>query len=421
VIESFSGQEALPSLGEKLELERIDPSKNPDLPATKDKMLSIHEKKVEFSISEPAQVIVSPVAEGVLEGGRVSKERRDKRNIFLDPDPDLSSSFFLLQNFRSNQSEEDRGELKKEVKDFGKKQVLMASSSKEKMTAKVTPKVTKPKKSVKTKVRKMKTKRSPVRFVSRPKKKERRDSDRYDVPQVRLSKDRFRGERVVFQEPFGFGGLAFPSMSGVSDDGGLFSGLDRLEDALKVESEDRGGVGLASLAICFGVIVVLSIPLLSYFLRKKVYEKETDTLRNYAQDALYKMRVENGIKEMESTYKGLVQDLETKAKQQSREIEAKGSDFKKMMEGLDKRLKELDSLISSRQEEVEKRKRMDLITKEISPERRSLYAKVYRMSDQGLSVGQIAKETKSGKGEIELILGLRNENGSNKGRKKKLS
>jgi hypothetical protein len=130
---------------------------------------------------------------------------------------------------------------------------------------------------------------------------------------------------------------------------------------------------------------------IGYFLRKRTFAKREDkSFQLYTEDLMYRGRVEESIRELREVYQRLLRDLEFRVNKEKVILETKIQELKKIVGELDEKLKVLDT---------PKQKR----------EVKTLHSKIYKLWDEGLSIDDIAKQTNRGKGEIELILGLRGE------------
>jgi uncharacterized protein YqgV (UPF0045/DUF77 family) len=161
----------------------------------------------------------------------------------------------------------------------------------------------------------------------------------------------------------------------------------------KREPTEGNIVGLTA-SILSAILILLGI---GYFLRKRTFAKrEDDSFRLYAEDLMYKGKVEESIRELREVHQKLLRDLEFRVNKEKTILEAKIQELKKVIGQLDEKLKVLDSS-----------------TPRISPKpqkkEKTLHSKIYKLWDEGLSIEDIAKKTNKGKGEVELILGLRGE------------
>ncbi|MFH1860968.1 MAG: hypothetical protein ABH870_08190, partial [bacterium] len=131
--------------------------------------------------------------------------------------------------------------------------------------------------------------------------------------------------------------------------------------------------------------------------------------------------IEGEIKQLKTSYDRLLEDVEQKISADDVEtkidvVQKKNKGLEKIVENIDNRLVSLDSLVSSLSLfEGSQPGTKTQLKEQVKPEveekvknsREYLYAQIYKMSDEGLSIDEIAQQTKMGKGEVRLILGLR--------------
>ncbi|MBU0701559.1 DUF2802 domain-containing protein [bacterium] len=131
--------------------------------------------------------------------------------------------------------------------------------------------------------------------------------------------------------------------------------------------------------------------------------------------------IEGEIKQLKTSYDRLLEDVEQKISADDVEakidvVQKKNKGLEKIVENIDNRLVSLDSLVSSLSLfEGSQPGNKTQLREQVKPEseekvknsREYLYSQIYKMSDEGLSIDEIAQQTKMGKGEVRLILGLR--------------
>lgn len=126
--------------------------------------------------------------------------------------------------------------------------------------------------------------------------------------------------------------------------------------------------------------------------------------------------LENEFKKMNASYERMIGDFEDRLDKKVDGIVKKNKDLEKVMEEIDGKITAIDSTVSllSQGEDVGilrgEKKQPDtnkIIDVRKKKDRETLYNQIYKMSDEGLSVDEIAQRTKMGKGEVRLILGLR--------------
>ncbi|MFH1897632.1 MAG: hypothetical protein ABH886_05265 [Candidatus Desantisbacteria bacterium] len=131
--------------------------------------------------------------------------------------------------------------------------------------------------------------------------------------------------------------------------------------------------------------------------------------------------IEGEIKQLKTSYDQLIEDVEQKINATDVDnkidvIQKKNKGLEKTVEDMDNKLVSLDSLISSlslfESNQVGTKLQSKEQGKSESEEKAKnskeyLYSQIYKMSDEGLSIDEIAQQTKMGKGEVRLILGLR--------------
>jgi hypothetical protein len=130
--------------------------------------------------------------------------------------------------------------------------------------------------------------------------------------------------------------------------------------------------------------------------------------------------IESEIKQLKTSYDRLLDDVEQKidtdVEKKIDVVQKKNKGLEKTIENIDNRLVSLDSLVSSLSLFEGSQPSTKIQSKEqVKPEseekiknsREYLYSQIYKLSDDGLSIDEIAQQTKMGKGEVRLILGLR--------------
>jgi archaellum component FlaC len=124
--------------------------------------------------------------------------------------------------------------------------------------------------------------------------------------------------------------------------------------------------------------------------------------------------LENELKKMQVSYERMMSEFEERIDKKVESLNKKSKSLEKTVSEIDSRLITVDSIISSlprpegavtkpmiKAEEVKPGTAKDKRTREI------LHNQIYKLSDEGLSIDEIAQRTKLGKGEVRLILGLR--------------
>lgn len=127
--------------------------------------------------------------------------------------------------------------------------------------------------------------------------------------------------------------------------------------------------------------------------------------------------LENEFKKMKASYERLIGEFEERMDRKVEGIVKKHKGLEKVISEIDGKLATIDSILSilpQREEEGggdRSVRRFPEVNKVIEVkqkrEREVLHNQIYKMSDEGLSVDEIAQRTKMGKGEVRLILGLR--------------
>ncbi len=130
--------------------------------------------------------------------------------------------------------------------------------------------------------------------------------------------------------------------------------------------------------------------------------------------------IEGEIKQLKTNYDRLLEDVDQKidadVEKKIDVVQKKNKGLEKTIENIDNRLVSLDSLVSSLSLfEGSQPGTKTQLKEQVKPEseekvknsREYLYSQIYKFSDDGLSIDEIAQQTKMGKGEVRLILGLR--------------
>ncbi|MDI6736810.1 MAG: hypothetical protein QME42_11585 [bacterium] len=128
---------------------------------------------------------------------------------------------------------------------------------------------------------------------------------------------------------------------------------------------------------------------------------------------LYKP-IENEFKKMQVSNERMMIEIEDKIERKIEPINKKNKGLEKTLSEIESRLITVDSMVSSlpRTEgviakPVLKTEEAKLPTNKDKKNREILHSQIYKLSDEGLSIDEIAQRTKLGKGEVRLILGLR--------------
>lgn len=131
--------------------------------------------------------------------------------------------------------------------------------------------------------------------------------------------------------------------------------------------------------------------------------------------------IEGEIKQLKTNYDRLIEDVEQKIDTVDVEnkidiIQKKNKGLEKTIDNIDNRLISLDSLVSSLSlfegnqigAKAQPKEQVKPESEEkVKNSKEYLYSQIFKMSDEGLSIDEIAQQTKMGKGEVRLILGLR--------------
>ncbi|MEW6103460.1 MAG: hypothetical protein AB1630_06565 [bacterium] len=125
------------------------------------------------------------------------------------------------------------------------------------------------------------------------------------------------------------------------------------------------------------------------------------------------MPLQNEFNKHKLSYENMLSSFEERQDGRLSTIEKRHREVKELVDEVHKRLVGLESLITSatmfEQEPVIRTKKREEIPPLASKTTREEINKlIYELADNGLSVEEIAKKTKIGKGEIELILSFRN-------------
>lgn len=124
--------------------------------------------------------------------------------------------------------------------------------------------------------------------------------------------------------------------------------------------------------------------------------------------------LENELKKMQVSYGQMMSEFEERLDKKVDSLNKKSKALEKTISEIDSRLITVDSIISSlpRAEgtvtkPMVKAEETKPITAKDKKTREILHNQIYKLSDEGLSIDEIAQQTKLGKGEVRLILGLR--------------
>jgi hypothetical protein len=130
--------------------------------------------------------------------------------------------------------------------------------------------------------------------------------------------------------------------------------------------------------------------------------------------------IENDIKQLKTDYERLINEIDKKMEEKVDKkveiVQKKSKGLEKMIDNIDSRLVSLDSLVSSLSlfesaatgiKTQHKETAKSASEEKQRKDKEALYSQIYKMSDEGLSIDEIAQRTKMGKGEVRLILGLR--------------
>ena len=128
---------------------------------------------------------------------------------------------------------------------------------------------------------------------------------------------------------------------------------------------------------------------------------------------LYKP-IENEFKKMQISNERMLAEIENEIDKKIEPVNKKNKSLEKTLSEIESRLITVDSMVSSlpRTEgviakPVLKTEEAKLPTNKDKKNREILHSQIYKLSDEGLSIDEIAQRTKLGKGEVRLILGLR--------------
>lgn len=124
--------------------------------------------------------------------------------------------------------------------------------------------------------------------------------------------------------------------------------------------------------------------------------------------------LENEFKKMKVSNERMMNEFEEKMDKKIESINKRNKSLEKTISEIDSRLITIDSIVASLprtngivSKPVIKIEEVKLTTAKDKREREILHNQIYRLSDEGLSIDEIAQRTKLGKGEVRLILGLR--------------
>jgi prefoldin subunit 5 len=124
--------------------------------------------------------------------------------------------------------------------------------------------------------------------------------------------------------------------------------------------------------------------------------------------------LENELKKMQVSYERMMSEFEERIDKKVESLNKKSKSLEKTVSEIDSRLITVDSIISSLPRAEGAVTKPMIKTEEAKPAtakdkraREILHNQIYKLSDEGLSIDEIAQRTKLGKGEVRLILGLR--------------
>jgi len=124
--------------------------------------------------------------------------------------------------------------------------------------------------------------------------------------------------------------------------------------------------------------------------------------------------LENEFKKMKISNEQMMAEFEEKMDKKIDAFYKKTKGLEKTVSEIDSRLIAIDSIISSLPSTEGVVSKPVIKTEEVKPttfkdkrSREVLHNQIYKFSDEGLSIDEIAQRTKLGKGEVRLILGLR--------------
>ncbi|MEW6481773.1 MAG: hypothetical protein AB1397_02035 [bacterium] len=124
------------------------------------------------------------------------------------------------------------------------------------------------------------------------------------------------------------------------------------------------------------------------------------------------MPLQNEFNKHKLSYESMLSSFEQRQDGRLSTIEKRYREVRELVDEVYKRLVGLESLITSatmfEQEPVIRTKKREEIVPPQKTTREEINKLIYELADNGLSVEEIAKKTKIGKGEIELILSFRN-------------
>lgn len=124
--------------------------------------------------------------------------------------------------------------------------------------------------------------------------------------------------------------------------------------------------------------------------------------------------LENEFKKLQISNERMMNEFEEKIDKKIDSIAKKSKNLEKAVGEIDSRLITIDSIVASLpkgetaiSKPVIKPEEVKLATVKDKRAREILHNQIYKLSDEGLSIDEIAQRTKLGKGEVRLILGLR--------------
>lgn len=124
--------------------------------------------------------------------------------------------------------------------------------------------------------------------------------------------------------------------------------------------------------------------------------------------------LENEFKKLQISNEQMMNEFEEKIDKKIDSIAKKSKNLEKAVSEIDSKLITIDSIVTSLpkgetaiSKPVIKTEEVKLATVKDKKTREILHNQIYKLSDEGLSIDEIAQRTKLGKGEVRLILGLR--------------
>ncbi|MEW6007730.1 MAG: hypothetical protein AB1595_06240 [bacterium] len=125
------------------------------------------------------------------------------------------------------------------------------------------------------------------------------------------------------------------------------------------------------------------------------------------------MPLQNEFNKHKLSYESMLSSFEQRQDGRLSTIEKRHREVRELVDEVYKRLVGLESLITSatmfeQEPVIRTKKREEIVPPLQKTTREEINKAIYELADNGLSVEEIAKKTKIGKGEIELILSFRN-------------